>query len=312
MDELKCRLLDTNELIDNEYLDLYINLIQENKFTVKQRYSTQRHHIIPVCFYKEHKLPINNDSSNLVNLLFKDHILAHCYLVLASKETIFKYHNMVAIYKIIHHRDFSNDEEYYNLDLYQKAYEQSREICYKYNPMFLPESRAYHDNIMKSESVRKKISDSMKEYRKKHPFTDEHRKKISCKAKGNKRIEGRKRIYNSDGEIKYVEIDDLSDWLNKGWALSKDRKQIGVESRHYTRHVDLDELHKKLSDSHKGQSPGNKGIPLSKERKKQLSELYQGTKWVNNGIIQTRIHSEDIDKYISNGYILGKLPKQRK
>lgn len=53
------------------------------------------------------------------------------------------------------------------------------------NVMFLDSVKKKHDDTMRSKAVRKKISTSMKRYRKKHPFTESHRKKLSAKAKGN-------------------------------------------------------------------------------------------------------------------------------
>lgn len=53
------------------------------------------------------------------------------------------------------------------------------------NIMDIESVKTKHDEVMKSPEVRKKISKSMQEYRKKYPFTDEHRKKLSEKARGN-------------------------------------------------------------------------------------------------------------------------------
>lgn len=53
------------------------------------------------------------------------------------------------------------------------------------NVMFCDKTKIKHSNKMRSDEVRNKISKSMKEYRKRNPFTDEHRKKLSEKAKGN-------------------------------------------------------------------------------------------------------------------------------
>lgn len=53
------------------------------------------------------------------------------------------------------------------------------------NIMFTDKTKRKHDNIMKSQKVRDKISKSMKEYRQNHPFTEEHRKKLSQSAMGN-------------------------------------------------------------------------------------------------------------------------------
>lgn len=51
------------------------------------KFKTQLHHIIPRKYYTYNKLEINNSRENLVNLLYKDHILAHYYLALCAKET---------------------------------------------------------------------------------------------------------------------------------------------------------------------------------------------------------------------------------
>lgn len=53
------------------------------------------------------------------------------------------------------------------------------------NVMFSQDIKTKHDSIMRSESVRDKISKSMKTYRQEHPFTDEHRAKLSASAMGN-------------------------------------------------------------------------------------------------------------------------------
>lgn len=54
------------------------------------------------------------------------------------------------------------------------------------NVMFLDDIKEKHDAKMRSEEVRNKISKSMREYRKKHPFSEEHRRKLSESAMGNK------------------------------------------------------------------------------------------------------------------------------
>ena len=58
------------------------------------------------------------------------------------------------------------------------------------NVMFSEKVKDKHDNIMRSEDVRLKISKSMSEYRKNNPFTSEHRQKISQKLKGNQHSKG--------------------------------------------------------------------------------------------------------------------------
>lgn len=53
------------------------------------------------------------------------------------------------------------------------------------NIMDIESVKTKHTKVMQSDVVRKKISDAMKKYRLQHPFTDEHKKKLSEKAKGN-------------------------------------------------------------------------------------------------------------------------------
>lgn len=50
------------------------------------------------------------------------------------------------------------------------------------NIMDIESVKTKHDAVMQSEAVRSKISASMKKYRAEHPFTDEHRRKLSEKA----------------------------------------------------------------------------------------------------------------------------------
>lgn len=90
--------------IDNEYLDKYCDLIFKNITTKKQPLVTQKHHVIPLCYYKlinniklknwrrEADHFSKNDENILTNLLYKDHILAHFYLVMFSND--FLYYNL--------------------------------------------------------------------------------------------------------------------------------------------------------------------------------------------------------------------------
>ena len=86
-------LLKTGYFVDNEYLDMYVDLIYKNKDTSYVRNATNNHHIIPKSYYKRLKKPINNSSENIVTVLFKDHVLAHYYLYLCTLNEEDKYSN---------------------------------------------------------------------------------------------------------------------------------------------------------------------------------------------------------------------------
>lgn len=53
------------------------------------------------------------------------------------------------------------------------------------NIMDIESVKTKHDKVMRSPEVRNKISVTLKKYRAEHPFTEEHRRKLSQKAKGN-------------------------------------------------------------------------------------------------------------------------------
>lgn len=54
-------------------------------------------------------------------------------------------------------------------------------------------------------------------------------------------------------------------------------------------------------------SPANKGVPCSEEKKAKLSKRFTGTRWMNNGVIQKQVQSIDIEQYLSEGFVFGRL-----
>lgn len=86
--ELKIKLLETNYFEDNKYLDKYCELIINNLEIKKEKFKTQGHHIIPQCYYNLINKPINNPDENMVNLSYINHVMAHYYLCLCTKEEL--------------------------------------------------------------------------------------------------------------------------------------------------------------------------------------------------------------------------------
>lgn len=122
--KLKNKLLITNTFIDNEYLDKYCELIIQNKETKKERPKTQSHHILPKSYFKLHCIEIDNSKNNRVNLLYKNHILAHYYLCLCSKGK-FAYSMQNGFFHLINckheYKDFNPEQD---LEYYQQIYEE--------------------------------------------------------------------------------------------------------------------------------------------------------------------------------------------
>ena len=97
MQSLKEKLLGLDIFEDNEYLDFYCELIEKNRETKRERFKTEKHHVIPVIYYKQKyhlssredaELMADADENNFkINLKFLDHILAHYYLYLCCNDT---------------------------------------------------------------------------------------------------------------------------------------------------------------------------------------------------------------------------------
>lgn len=62
-----------------------------------------------------------------------------------------------------------------------------------------------------------------------------------------------------------------------------------------------EETRKKMSESQKGKHC------LSEEHRQRISETVKGSIWVSNGIENRRIRSEELQDYLDNGYISGRL-----
>jgi hypothetical protein len=91
--KVKFKLLDLGYL-NNEWLSKYLEMLELNLDTPRNRKSTQAHHAIPVSSYWTSEEPYNRriaescakqDKYNFkVNLLYKDHLLIHSYLTLCT------------------------------------------------------------------------------------------------------------------------------------------------------------------------------------------------------------------------------------
>lgn len=305
---LKENLLSLNFVVDNVYLDKYCELIESNRNTKREKFKTQKHHIIPRCYYKYNKLNVDNSKDNLINLLYKDHILAHIYLSMCFSVDWLMYVNNISIYFMLNKYNIEGIiDELSLLEDFQLKYENNKKLNYKFNPMFNEQLKAHHDEIMKSEEVRNKISSTVKKNIKEGKFfTEEHKRKLSESARG--------RVYvHKDGVYTSIKLGQLEEYLSDGWIqggrpLSKEHKEALINS-HLGKKYSL-ELRQKLSESHKGQVPKNKGVPCSKEVKERLSKIFSGSRWMNNGLIQKQVFKENIEEYLSKGFVFGRLKQK--
>lgn len=131
--ELKLKLLSTNMFKDNEYLDLYISLMLNNRNLNKIKGKTQSHHILQRKFFTYNKLNIDNSKENLVNLLYKDHILAHYYLCKCTTKWLAKANSVTLLnMTTIKKNAFHFKELCANLDGFQENYEKLTKSIWKH------------------------------------------------------------------------------------------------------------------------------------------------------------------------------------
>ena len=212
----KKQLLDTSLFYDNEYLDQYVALVNSHIHDAYEKGKTNKHHIIPKQVYKVLKLPVDNSHGNIVNLLAKEHLVAHCLLTLCSANSEIRRGMFASVLFLSNHKiscmqDIIALLNFNELDLYQKAYELGREEVKQHNPMYDADIKEKHDATMRLESTREKISKSMQiKIERGEFFSAEHRANLS-KAQRNT-------CYIHRGNLtKRITKDELADWQARGW-----------------------------------------------------------------------------------------------
>lgn len=109
--------------VPNEYLYKYARLIERNSRT-PIRGDTNKHHILPKAWFKLTNNAVNNELNNLVNLVYRDHVLAHYYLCLCTEDP-FKYANQLALMCLETRKKlfYTDKQLLHQLPLYNNIYE---------------------------------------------------------------------------------------------------------------------------------------------------------------------------------------------
>lgn len=133
---LKEALLSFDGVIDNEYLDQYIELVSDTYSFSGEDY-TERHHVIPAAFYKiahncnsrevaEYQFANKDINNFIVKLLYKDHCKAHWFLYKcttgqyqAANAAAFR--NMLGRFKSAKFSNGISDKEYAELQDYRNS-----------------------------------------------------------------------------------------------------------------------------------------------------------------------------------------------
>lgn len=323
---LKEKLLNLGIFEENEYFYAYIDLIEKNKQTKKEQFKTAIHHIIPKAYFKKLNLPIDNSEDNLVNLLHKDHALAHYYIALATKDPYFLYSSMSALQHIMGFNKKMNQEDIttfiFNLDKYQELVEQKN----KYHSEHLKGLLAGEKNPAKRPEVKEKLK---KDWHKKHLNSCNTGKKhtLEWKKSMSSMLKGRVSIIKENKQL-HVKKEDLNKYLNDGWIIGNKNKgikrteeqkkvnglkhkgKIRVTNGVINKNISTDELEQYLN---KGFWRGLTTISKDKRKKREGSSSKNKIAVHKPDVNKTKyINKEDVAKFIEEGYILGAAKRNKK
>ena len=196
--DLKQKLLTEQLVEDSDYLTKYFNLLQANLETKPVKHTTQKHHALPVVYYK-HFYPketgsrsrsvydslAQNDPVNfLVNLSYSDHLLAHCYLALCAKPNWFKFANANMVTVVSKYTDLEALAFLEDLSDFQKAYTLSCQL--KQGKTLTEEHKAKIAIAHRKENMSAEYRQKLSEANRRRSCTQETKAKISESLKNNK------------------------------------------------------------------------------------------------------------------------------
>lgn len=125
MRDLRSTIVEMHGFVDNEFLEQYCTLVERHRRTTKQASVTNAHHIIPRSWFDINKKEVDNSLSNLVNLPYREHVLAHYYLCLCTTGKL-QYANQLAFFCLLTRKKKMNVVEkqlVHKLPMYNIIYE---------------------------------------------------------------------------------------------------------------------------------------------------------------------------------------------
>ena len=318
MDNLYEALKNLNIFIENEYFKSYVQLINSNKNTKQKSFKTQKHHIIPQYYFKNNNVAVDNSKANIVNLQYKDHVLAHYYLINCCKndsDVLSNIHAFNILLRKQGHRLSEIDLKKY-LDL-AAQFEQKR-LLHLLNIGKLKNTGGkyvYKDNIVKH----------IKEYE-----VDTYLAAGWELGNPNAAHKDKSKKYCITNEVifKRVKQDELNKYLELGWRLGtpkatnetkqkmsislkghrcNTKNKIVVTNGKINKFIYKEELDNYLAD---GWLLGSK--PRKEEFKKQAGNRSRGRIHINNGQSSKMVLESELQNYLDAGWVRGRLWKKKK
>ena len=140
-------LLNCDLFIDNEWLDKYVDLINNNSIESVAG-KTEDHHIIPKFYFRANNLDIDNSDTNIVTLLYCNHVLAHYFLckMLIMGDSKYSLSAYFAVFQVFNNRDIDFD-----------TFELNREAI-------LNDLQTNYENLHSSQEYSIRMSNSVKNF----------------------------------------------------------------------------------------------------------------------------------------------------
>lgn len=307
-DFIRERVLCSGVAVDNEYLCMYVELIKDNVHTKKEKFVTQKHHIIPKYYFKKKSTAVDDSSNNVVNLVYSDHILAHYYLCKCSSEA-FLYNALSSLFymlrisnsdrkgvslndEFIHSRINDIDSMYRDMRTLQSEVSRSRVTQQQVDRLL--ESNKRKIGMKYSEEWRKHISEGLRG--KKRPnarrhLSEETKRRLSIIRQeiGNSH---NGKIFINNGEVcKCVFPQDFESGKYPGYSVGR---------------ITSDDARMRMSMSTRGKH--KRGYKKSDEHKIKLSKINCGKIYIMKGRESKWFPSgTDVSDYLNNGWEYGRV-----
>ena len=166
-----------------------------------------------------------------------------------------------------------------------------------------PEFRQRISESLTGKKKSKSHAEHISEGRKGIVFSEEQKQKISKSKKGvSTSLKGCKK-FKKDNVIKWVKPEEFEKYLKEGWEQYHDF----YAGENYQRISSWNKGVPCTEEQKENLRQKNLGKKLSDETKKKMSESRKGMIWINNGIKNTRIKKDELDNFLSLGWVKGKI-----
>lgn len=281
MENVKNILLSTKFFIDTEYLDKYIDLINNNRNQPHIKFETAKHHIIPRFIFKYMKKPIDNSKDNLVNLYHWQHLLAHYYLAKSCASENALQASRCALIFIYGKYDFESISE----------------------SLFIDNQKEIQEYVTESRKIQ--VEAPHRAYRNK---SAEEKSKIFEKRRES--LSNLVTVNKDDVELK-VHKEDLEMYLNQGYVKGRSlrsKKSISKSklgnipwNKGLKNPVEInEETRKRLSEK-------SLGHPVSEEARLKIAKKNSGKIYISKENVSKTIYPEELPSYLKEGWEVGNI-----